>query len=77
MPKKCEDCGREIDDKWDVCYKCDQKRKEKSGETAESRQNSIERQVAAKCVARALQGHDPTDESITKCFNVFMKLIRG
>ena len=76
--KKCKS-GKEIEDQWDLCYKCDQDRKKtQPAETTDSRTASIERQVAAKCAAQTLTGARAlTEEEATKTFNHFLKLIRG
>jgi len=75
---KCKRCGKLIDDKWDLCYTCNQEAQaEAPRETPHDRHLSIERQVAAKCAASVLQGHDSTEETTTRVFNVFLKLIRG
>ena len=72
--KKCK-CGREIDDRWDECYACSKTSKAK--ESTGDRQNSIERQVAAKCAAQVMEGHSATENEIVSVFNVFLRLIRG
>ena len=76
--KKCK-CGKEIEDKWDQCYKCaEDQKKIRPAETTDARTASIERQVAAKCVAQALTGQMSVSEGdVTKTFNLFLKLIRG
>ena len=76
--KKCK-CGKEIDEKWDVCYTCKQEQmKNEPKETTDARTASIERQVAAKCVAQALTGQMSVSEGdVTRSFNLFLKLIRG
>ena len=43
----------------------------------DSRTNSIERQVAAKCAASVLSGRTGTENEIVSVFNVFLRLIRG
>jgi NMD protein affecting ribosome stability and mRNA decay len=77
--KKCTKCGREIDEKYDVCYTCmEEQKKNEPKETTDARTASIERQVAAKCAAQLLTGaRFVTDEESTKAFNHFLKLIRG
>lgn len=74
MTKKCA-CGKEIDDRWDECYACNQKKRQ--AESPTDRQASIERQVAAKCVAQVYNGRTGTEDGITRDFNLFLKLIRG
>ena len=44
----------------------------------DSRTQSIERQVAAKCVAQVYTGAGPTEKDyIVASFNLFLQLIRG
>lgn len=77
--KKCK-CGKDIDDRWDLCFKCNQENLQKTGERppmAKQDRDSIERQQAMICTSRILEGHDSTEESIVRTFNVCLKLIRG
>jgi hypothetical protein len=71
--KKCK-CGREIDDRWEECFLCAKKNKT---EEPKDRQSSIERQVAAKCVAAVFEGRTATESEIVAGFNLFLRLIRG
>ncbi len=50
---------------------------EKSREYWAKRNQSIERQVAVKCVATLFQGKDVNEEQFVKAFNIFLALIRG
>ncbi len=43
----------------------------------DKRNESIERQVACKCVAQVYTGRSAPEEEIVKAFNLFIKLIRG
>lgn len=76
--KKCK-CGKVIDERFDLCYDCDVKRKkvEETTETPFDRQKSIESQVAAKCTAQTLTGTDPTPETIGQMFVTYLELITG
>ena len=68
--KKCK-CGKEIEDKWELCYKC-------ADSQPDNRQISIERQVACKCVAQILTGKSViTEDDIRGGFNLFLNLIRN
>ena len=77
--KKCNNCENRIEDKWDLCYKCDQERKKDAPapETPFDRQTSIERQVAAKCAAQQLTGVDATPETIGMLFVAYLNNITG
>ena len=71
--KRCK-CGKEIDDRWDLCYECNEKSK---SSTTDARTESIQRQVAAKCAAQELAGRLPEDKGRADVFNAYLKLIRG
>ena len=74
--KKCK-CGTDMEDWKSVCNVCYGKQQDAKPESKD-RQNSIERQVAAKCVAQALTGQMSVSEGdVTRSFNLFLKLIRG
>lgn len=75
--KKCA-CGNDMEDWMSVCKVCFGKQLDaKRGELPKDRQESIERQVAAKCVAQVYTGRVAPEEEVVKAFNLFIKLIRG
>lgn len=67
--KNCPKCGKLMDDKFELCYKCSQEK------GADPKQDSIERQVAAKCTAEVLT--TASEDEIVRVFNTFIRLIRG
>lgn len=71
--KKCK-CGKEIEDRWDLCYECNQKARESEGMT---RDELIQRQVAAKCAAQEIAGRIPAEGHREEVFNHYLKLIQG
>ena len=74
--KKCPNCGKAIEDKYDMCYACSAMERARA-ESPKDRQSSIERQVAAKCVAQVYEGRIGTEAEIVKAFSLFLRLIRG
>lgn len=78
---KCKACGRPIDDKFELCYTCNAA---PQANASAAKNASIERQVAAKCVAQMFEGtgykystDGISENDIVSCFNLFLKLIRG
>ena len=86
--KKCQGCGKNIDDKYDLCYICNGKQldggKGPENRTAQTtKDKSIERQTAAKCTAQLFMGvgykfasDGVTEQDISKAFHIFLKLIQ-
>jgi hypothetical protein len=80
--KKCK-CGNEMEDWMTLCKDCYAKQQNSQPESRD-RQESIERQVAAKCAAQVYESmgfklatDGVSQEQVVSTFNLFLRLIRG
>ena len=79
---KCPECGKLKDASYTLCWECSQKKREESRPVsklpmAKEDRESIERQQAMICTSRILEGHDCSEETIVRTYNICLHLIRG